>query len=158
MKTSVLPLSFRVPIMNRLLKPLVLVTALIAAASGYSADAPRRADRAADVLARGRYLVERVGMCADCHSVRNEKGQFVAELWLQGAPLGFAPTVPMPAWASAAPAIAGLPTMTDEQALAFFTSGARPDGSHSRPPMPEYRFERADAEAVVAYLRSLAKK
>src|SRR5436190_5188705 len=37
-------------------------------------------------VSRGRYLVEHVGLCADCHSPRNEKGEFVRELWLKGAP------------------------------------------------------------------------
>jgi hypothetical protein len=156
MQTSVLPLSFGVSIMNRLLKPLVLAAAVLGSVTGFSK--PQNGPSAHDPLSRGRYLVERVGMCADCHSARNEKGQFVPDLWLKGAPLGFAPTVPMPVWAPAAPPIAGLVAMTDEQAVTFFMAGTRPDGSHARPPMPEYRFERADAVAIVAYLRSLAKQ
>lgn len=105
-------------------------------------------------IVRGRYLVERVGLCADCHSPRNEKGEFLPALWLKGAALPFQPTVPMP-WSPAAPPIAGLPSMTDAQALDFLQTGKRPDGSVPRPPMPEFRFNREDAAAVVAYLRSL---
>lgn len=105
--------------------------------------------------ARGKYLVERVGMCIDCHSPRGPGGQFDLSRWLQGAPLGFAPTVPMPAWAPYAPAIAGLTQFTDEQALALLTEGKTVSGQPLRPPMPEYRFNREDAEAIVAYLRSL---
>ncbi len=107
-------------------------------------------------LVRGRYLVENVGLCADCHSPRNAKGEFVRELWLQGAALPFQPTVPMP-WSPAAPPIAGLPSMTAEQAIAFMQTGKRPDGTTPRPPMPEFRFNADDASAVVAYLKSLAK-
>ena len=107
-------------------------------------------------LVRGRYLVEHIGLCADCHSPRNEKGEFVRELWLKGAALPFQPTVPMP-WSPAAPPIAGLPSMTEAQAVAFMQTGKRPDGSTPRPPMPEFRFNAADASAVVAYLKSLAK-
>lgn len=110
---------------------------------------------AATRLERGRYLVEQVGMCADCHSPRGPGGVFDRSRWLQGAPLGFAPTVPMPAWADHAPAIAGLHHYTDEQAIAFLSEGRTKHGQPLRPPMPEYRFDRADAEAVVAYLRSL---
>jgi len=103
---------------------------------------------------RGRYLVERVGMCQDCHTQRDENGAFVEERWLGGAPIGFAPSSPMP-WSEMAPPIAGLPTMDHDQAVRFLMSGEKPDGSRSRPPMPEYRLEREDAEAVVVYLESL---
>lgn len=108
------------------------------------------------LLARGQYLVEQVGMCADCHSPRNEKGEFDRTRWLLGAPLAFQPMVPMP-WAPAAPPIAGLPSMTEQQAITFMQTGKRPDGSMPRPPMPEYRFNANDASAVAAYLKSLAK-
>jgi hypothetical protein len=108
------------------------------------------------LLTRGRYLVEHVGLCADCHTPRNEKGQFVREQWLKGAALPFQPLVPMP-WSPAAPPIAGLPSMTEEQAVAFMQTGKRHDGSSARPPMPEFRFSADDASAVVAYLKSLAK-
>lgn len=102
--------------------------------------------------ARGRYLVEQIGMCHDCHSPRDEKGEFVVDRWLAGSPLPFAATVPMP-WAEVAPPIAGLPTLDDAQAVAFLTTGVLPAGRAVRPPMPAYRFSEADARAVVAYLR-----
>jgi mono/diheme cytochrome c family protein len=109
-----------------------------------------------DLVARGDYLVNQVGLCADCHSPRNEKGEFVLEHWLKGAALPFQPTVPMP-WSPVAPPIAGLPSMTEDEAVRFFTTGARADGSRPRPPMPAFRFKESDAQAVVAYLKSLAK-
>lgn len=108
------------------------------------------------LLTRGRYLVEHVGLCADCHTPRNEKGQFLRDQWLKGAALPFQPMVPMP-WSPAAPPIAGLPSMTEEQALVFMRTGKRPDGSVPRPPMPEFRFSAEDASAVVAYLKSLGR-
>lgn len=101
---------------------------------------------------RGRYLVERVAMCADCHSPRDEQGRFVTARWLQGAPLPFSPTVPMP-WAPVAKPIAGLPGLGDAEALALLTTGALPDGRRPLPPMPEYRLSAADARDVIAYLR-----
>ena len=106
-------------------------------------------------IERGRYLVENVGMCADCHSPRGEKGLFIPGKAYTGSPLGFAPTVPMPAWAEEAPLIAGLPNYTSAQAVKFLMTGERPTGIPVRPPMPEYRFNRADAEAMVAYLKSV---
>ncbi len=108
------------------------------------------------LLSRGKYLVENVGLCADCHSPRNERGEFLRDHWLEGAALPFAPTVPMP-WSPAAPPIAGLPSMTEEQAIQFMQHGTRADGSRPLPPMPEFRFDADDARAVVAYLKSLTK-
>jgi mono/diheme cytochrome c family protein len=104
---------------------------------------------------RGRYLVERVGICQDCHSPRDERGTFLRDRWLGGAPITFKPVAPMP-WAEMAPPIAGLPTMSHAQAVHFLMSGERPDGTQARPPHPEYRLNPEDAEAVVAYLESLA--
>lgn len=112
----------------------------------------------AALLARGEYIVEKVGLCADCHSPRNERGEFIREAYLGGAALPFAPTVPMPVWAPAAPPIAGLPSMTKAQAVTFLTTGRKPDGTEARPPMPAFRFNEGDARAVVAYLQSFAAK
>lgn len=107
-------------------------------------------------ISRGRYLVERVALCADCHSQRDWKGKQDRDRWLRGAQLDFKPARMMMPWAAVAPDIAGLPSFeTDEPAVKFFETGVRPDGKSSKPPMPQYRLERADAEAVVAYLRSL---
>lgn len=107
-------------------------------------------------IERGRYLVENVGMCADCHTPRTEKGAFDRSRWLLGATLPFQPTVPMP-WSPAAPQIAGLPSMTAQEGIAYLQSGRRPNGSPTLPPMPEFRFSAADAAAVVAYLKSLGR-
>jgi mono/diheme cytochrome c family protein len=114
------------------------------------------ADSAAPSLARGEYLVEKVGMCADCHSTRNERGEIIRATHLGGAALPFAPTVPMPVWAPVAPPIAGLPSMTAGQGVTFLTTGQRPDGSRPRPPMPEFRFSEEDARAIVDYLKAMS--
>jgi hypothetical protein len=111
---------------------------------------------AAPGAARGRYLVESVAMCQDCHSPRDDKGQFVADRWMMGSPLAFQASVPMP-WAPVAPQIAGLPTLPDDaQALRFLTTGELPGGRKLLPPMPEYRFSAEDALHVLAYLRNLS--
>lgn len=115
------------------------------------------AETKSPAIERGRYLVHQVAMCVDCHSPRGEKGVFIADQHLTGAPLGFAATGPMP-WAPFAPAIAGMDNYTAEQAVKFFMTGERPSGMPVLPPMPEYRLNQADAEAVVAYLKSLAPK
>ncbi|MCR6655236.1 MAG: c-type cytochrome [Opitutus sp.] len=140
----------------RTITSLPLFVCVVLSASSLMANSAANTAATDPLLTRGKYLVQNVGLCADCHSPRNERGEFIPELWLEGAPLPFAPTVPMP-WSPAAPPIAGLPSMTEEQAIVFLQSGTRPDGSRPLPPMPEYRFDAEDARAVVAYLKSLTK-
>jgi mono/diheme cytochrome c family protein len=130
------------------LRRLTLVLTTIAAGL-----AAHGADNRTQLILRGRYLVEGVGLCADCHSPRDEKGGFVPRQWLMGSPLAFKPTVEMP-WAPVAPPIAGLPTMTEDEAVRFFTTGLRPNGTKPLPPMPEFRFSEDDARAVAAYLKA----
>ena len=95
-------------------------------------------------------------MCGDCHSPHNEKGELIRERQLQGTPLPFKPAVPMPLWADKAPNIAGLPGWEDKDAVKFLMTGLTYSDLPARPPMPQYRFNREDATAIVAYLRSLA--
>ena len=106
-------------------------------------------------IAHGEYLVKAIGQCGDCHTPMNEKGEFVPGKWLQGKKLEFASIVPMPVWADTSPNIAGLPGWNHEKAVQFFMTGLAPNGQPARPPMPQYKMNRADAEAVVAYLQSL---
>jgi mono/diheme cytochrome c family protein len=106
-------------------------------------------------VARGKYLVEQVGMCGDCHSPHNEKGEVIQEQRLQGATLPFKPIVPMPLWAEKSSAIAGLPGWEKEAAIRFMMTGIAFNGLPARPPMPQYRFNQGDAEAIVVYLQSL---
>jgi mono/diheme cytochrome c family protein len=112
----------------------------------------------ASQIRRGQYIVERVGMCADCHTPRTETGEFNRSLWLQGNALDFRPMHPIPGFALVAPQIAGLPTLpTDELAIRFLETGTNAAGKLSAPPMPRLRLEHEDAVAVTAYLRSLKK-
>ena len=129
----------------------VFLLAATAALPGLAADKPD------PVIEKGRYLTHNVAGCIDCHSPRDERGQFIADKHLTGAVLPFAPTVPMP-WAPAAPALIGFEGYTTEQAVKFLMTGERPSGVPPRPPMPEYRLNEEDAKAIVAYLKSLAKK
>ncbi len=113
----------------------------------------------AALAARGDYLVNHLGMCIDCHSPRNEKGEFIAGKALEGAPIDFKPLHPMP-WASFAPPLAGLPAgYTQEQLIEYLMTGTRPNGVASTlPPMPSYRMTRSDAAAITAYLASLSPR
>ena len=104
---------------------------------------------------RGRYIVEQMSMCADCHTPMNAKGEPDKTKWLQGTPLFFKPTVVVPNWADTAPPIAGLAGYTDAQIVRALTTGVGAKGTPMRPPMPMFRFTQGDAEAIVAYLRTL---
>ena len=109
-------------------------------------------------VVRGKYLVTAVGMCGDCHSPMNEKGEPVEGQWLMGSTLSFKPIVDMPVWADKAPGIAGLAGWSDADAVRFLMTGVDSSGNQARPPMPRYRFSKNDASAILAYLRSLAPK
>ena len=117
---------------------------------------PKSHAASAAAIARGKYLVESVGMCNDCHSAHNEKGEVIEDQRLKGAPLDFKPTVPMPVWADKAVNIAGLPGWEKDAAIKFFMTGIAYNGLPARPPMPQYRFDQQDSTAVMAYLKSLA--
>jgi len=105
---------------------------------------------------RGKYLVEQVAMCGDCHTPRKANGEADRARWMQGAALDFKPLHPMP-WAAVAPTIAALPGWSEEHAVSLLETGLMPNGQFLRPPMPRYRFSHQDAEAAVAYLKSLAR-
>jgi hypothetical protein len=107
------------------------------------------------VIARGKYLVDDVGLCGDCHTPRDEKGEFVKDQYLKGAVLDFKPTAPVPVWAEKSPNIAGLPGWDKDAAIRFLMTGVAYNGLPGRPPMPQYRFNQQDAAAIVAYLKSL---
>jgi mono/diheme cytochrome c family protein len=106
-------------------------------------------------LERGKYLVDHVAMCGDCHTPRNENGELIQEKYLKGTPLSFKPTAPVPGWADKAPNIAGLPGWEEKDAIKFLMTGRAYNDLPGRPPMPQFRLNKEDASAVVAYLRSL---
>jgi len=117
---------------------------------------PQKKTASATSIARGKYLVEDTGKCGDCHTPFTEKGEPNKEQWLQGATLPFKPIVPMPVWADKSSSIAGLPGWEKDAAIKFMMTGIASNGLPARPPMPQYRFNQQDAEAIVAYLGSLA--
>lgn len=133
----------------------LLLGLLLALGAVQAEPALPKTDRAAQ-LERGKYLVGRVSVCADCHTPRDGRGRFDEQRSLLGAKLLFAPTSRFIPWSPVAPAIAGLPGFaTDEQAVKYFATGINAAGKESLPPMPQLRLDQADAVAVVAYLRSL---
>jgi mono/diheme cytochrome c family protein len=106
-------------------------------------------------IERGRYLVEQVAKCPECHTPRKPDGELDSAAWLRGAPTWIRPVAPIPNWADRAPALAGLPSFTDAQAEKVLEEGTGPNGEPLRPPMHIYHMAPSDARAIVAYLKSL---
>src|SRR5262245_37382060 len=104
---------------------------------------------------RGRYLVEQVVMCYECHSARDPQGNIVAGTKFKGGAMPVRPNWSTD-WPLQIPRIAGLPGYTDELAMRLLMQGAiRWDGKQLRAPMPRFRMSAQDAADVIAYLRSL---
>ena len=104
---------------------------------------------------RGKYIVEAVAMCEQCHTRRDEHGKPDQANWLHGGPTQMQATYPSPAWAVVEPRIAGTPPGTDAEFITLLTTGISRTGKPPNPPMPPFRMTRPDAEAVLAYLKSL---
>src|SRR5207302_9079396 len=118
-------------------------------------DSSAAQDKSAQVE-RGKYLVEQVARCADCHSPLNEKGEPIPGKVLRGGALTFKPVAPTPAWADKAPNIAGLRGWDDDAAIKFLMTGIADNDLPARPSMPPYHLNRPDAEALVAILKYLS--
>jgi len=105
-------------------------------------------------LAHGRYIVENVAMCIECHSGRDSDGNIIPSQQFLGGEIPFVP--PWPTWATRVPRNRGLPGYTDALALRLLTQGAIDRrGEQLRPPMPRFRMTVQDAADVIAYMRSL---
>ncbi len=109
-----------------------------------------------DLVSQGKYIVEDVAMCVECHTPRDQNGNLIADEYLNGAPVPVkAPPYRQINWAVKAPAIAGLIGYTKDEGVRLLTAGVTRDGRAPNPPMPPFRMSDRDAEAVVAYLKSL---
>jgi mono/diheme cytochrome c family protein len=106
---------------------------------------------------RGRYLVEEVAKCPECHTPRNDRGELRQDAWLNGATIWIRPVAPIPNWADHVPALAGLPSFTEEQGERILEKGTGPEGEQLRPPMHIYHMKHEDAKAIIAYLKSLPR-
>lgn len=139
--------------MKTYLKTFLTLSILILAAPWLkSADSGEAAD---DQIRKGRYLAMGVAMCVDCHSPKLDNGLLDSGKILKGADVTIAPIKPVPDWVTYAPALAGLPSYSDEEVVEMLTTGTI-GNTYLRPPMPVYQMTVEDAEAIVAYLRSLS--
>jgi hypothetical protein len=80
---------------------------------------------------------------------------FYRSRWLMGGPVPYRPATATAEWAEIAPRLAGLPPGTDEQFITLLTTGIARTGRPPRPPMPQFRMTRQDAQRVLAYLKSV---
>jgi len=115
--------------------------------------------RAADGdIARGRYLLNGIVACGNCHATRDAQGGIVP-----GQELAGGLTIELPEFRAVAPNITqdretGIGAWTDAQIVAAIREGKRPDGSLIGPPMPIefYRgMSDSDVRAIVAALRAV---
>jgi mono/diheme cytochrome c family protein len=109
------------------------------------------------LIERGRYIVENVAMCERCHTQRDGQGNPDRDHWLMGGPTQTQPTYTSPNWATVEPRIAGTPPGTDAEFIRLLTTGISRTGKPPNLPMPPFRMTRDDAEAVLAYLKSLRR-
>jgi mono/diheme cytochrome c family protein len=107
------------------------------------------------LVERGKYIVENVAMCELCHTPLDEHGQPDRSRWLMGGPLPLRSASSGANWPLVEPRIARDPPGTDAEFIRLLTTGISRTGSPPNPPMPPFRMTRADAEAVLAYLKSL---
>ena len=120
------------------------------------ANAQVKSKPGSDLIAQGKYIAENVALCVECHTPRDDNGKLLRTGYFKGAAVPVkAPPYPQMKWALKAPAIAGLPGYSEEEGLRLLMEGLTRDGRRPDPPMPQFRLNRFDAEAVVAYLKSL---
>lgn len=107
---------------------------------------------------RGRYLVEGIVACGNCHTPKGPQGE-IAGMELAG---GFR-VVEEGVFDTYAPNITpdpetGIGSWTDAQLILAIREGKRPDGSIIGPPMPIFFYRGisdSDMRAIVAYLRQV---
>jgi len=110
-------------------------------------------------LERGKYLVEEVSRCQECHTPTLEDGTFDKTKWMKGATLVGIPAKPIEDWHQKAPDISSTSQLWEkwkfEGIVAFLQTAKNPRGHKAGPPMPAYMIKAEDAEAMAAYLKSL---
>lgn len=133
--------------------------ALIFASTGSypaQAQAKKAAAEAGGDVTRGKYLVEGVAMCGQCHTPRDSEGNLDRSKWLQGAPVPWAPAnAGAMGWPMLAPRIGGNPPASDADMVKLLTTGVWTNGKSLKFPMMPFRMSEADAKAVVAYLKTV---
>src|SRR5260370_42630790 len=107
-------------------------------------------------IEHGRYLVEEIAKCPECHTPRKPDGELDGTAWLQGASIWIRPEAPIANWADRAPALAGRPSLTDAQAEKGLAGGSGVNRGAPPPPIGVFQQAPPTARAVLAELKSLA--
>ncbi|HEY9240050.1 MAG TPA: cytochrome c [Burkholderiaceae bacterium] len=113
--------------------------------------------QAAPTLERGRYLMDGVVACGNCHAARGERGAIVAAKGLSGGMVFDDPLFKAVAPNITPDAATGIGRYTDAQLVKAIREGVRPDGRLIGPPMPiEFYRHMSDDDvgSIVLYLRS----
>ena len=136
--------------------PRVAAASLPTKGSAEAAEQNRSGEQAAGGdVARGKYLVEEVARCWECHTPVKSDGSWDRSRWLQGGPVFIRPVVPSGTWAERAPTLAGFPGFTEEQGEHILEKGEAPDGRALQQPMHTYHLRHEDAVAIIGYLKTL---
>lgn len=107
-------------------------------------------------LERGRYLVEALGHCAECHTPRNFLGGLKTEQWLAGGPApegeGKIPNI--------TPDSSGIGSWSEGDIVYYLESGFTPDfdsvgGTMTSVQQNMAKLPKEDLEAIAAYLKAV---
>jgi len=107
---------------------------------------------------RGKYLVDEVAKCGDCHTPTVD-GKPDMTKYLKGAVLPVQPIGEVKGWHKTSPDLTPASRLWqrwgEKGLLAFLTTGKNPNGHEADPPMPAYKLKQDDAEAILEYLKTL---
>jgi mono/diheme cytochrome c family protein len=111
-------------------------------------------------IARGKYIVDEVAKCTQCHTPLGPDGKPDVSKYLKGGPIYFQPIEAgkIGKWHTSAPDITSTSSLWSrwgENAVKFFETGLNPRGNPADAPMPQYKMTHEDALAVVDYLKSV---
>ena len=112
-----------------------------------------------DAVSYGKYLVDEVAKCGDCHTPRAATGGLDRSKRLKGAVLDTWRSCEIKNGAKPAPDLTSSSRLFLEWGergmVKYLETGLDPKGATAEPPMPAYKLRPHDAEAIVAYLRTL---
>ena len=108
---------------------------------------------------RGKYLVEEVARCQECHTPKTDAGDLDRAKMLKGAKLNVAPIATITGWHAASPDLTSTSPLWqrwgEDGLVKFLETAKNPRGGKAGAPMPAYTMRHEDADAIVAYLKSL---
>lgn len=107
----------------------------------------------------GKYIVEEVSRCQECHTPKLANGEYDKSKWMKGATLEYGPLTPSKDWHKDAPDITGTSKLwtrwNDDGVRNFMKTALNPRGHKADAPMPQYHMQQKEADAVTAYLKTL---